>query len=359
MTSHIPWAAGYTAIFVAPALLALGAYLGQPLLAVGIALLLFPLARIAFGGLGPGQPPALDERIGLVLEALPFAYGLALAGALGMVLVGWGNAVPSPADAFQWALSLWVALVFATCVAHTLVHRPGGWDRLFGHLLAGMAGYPVLGYEHLRHHRLGGSTALAEWPRCDESVWRFAARRIARIASETIGGRGLAWHGHLHSPTARGLRVALAATAATWTAFGAVGGWTGVVTFGFVVVLMTFAVQVVTYIQHWGLGDDCVADSRAQEWGWEDDCRFQAWVTLNLSLHHAHHQAPGQPYYRLGLSANSPRLPTGYVLLIFAALVPALWRKVMDPARNYWLAHPSQPPSPGRRITCTSIYRHA
>lgn len=345
------------AVFIAPSLLALSAVLSEPLLTLGVALLLFPLARIVFGVHRPGEPPVWDERLALLLERLPLAYAFTLVGALGTVLVSWNSSMPSPVEALQWTFSLWATLVFATCVAHELVHRSSGKDRLVGHLLAGMAGYPMLGYEHLRHHLLAGNTAAAEWPRCDESAWRFAARRIFRITTETVGTRGLAWHGDARSPTVRGLRLALGATAVTWAAFGAAAGWVGIAVFGLVVVLVTFAVQLVTYMQHWGLGDDCLAGARKHEFGWEDDCRFQSWVTLNLSLHQAHHDTPGRPYFRVALAAASPRLPAGYVLLMFAALVPPLWRRVMEPARTYWMTHPAHPPSSGRRVTCAAVYR--
>lgn len=347
------------AIFIAPALLGLSALIAEPLLTLGVALLLFPLARIVFGVHRPAELPVWDERLAFVLERLPLAYAFALVGALGTVLMGWNTSAPSPAEALPWALSLWVTLVFATCVAHELVHRSSGRDRLMGHLLAGLTGYPVLGYEHLRHHRLAGNTAAAEWPRGDESVWRFAVRRLSRIAGETVGRRGLVWRGDARSPTVRGLRVALVGIATTWTLFGATAGWVGVAIFGLAAILVSFAVQVVTYIQHWGLGDDCMPSAHQHEWGWEDDCRFQSWVTLNLSLHQAHHDTPGRPYFSVGLAAASPRLPAGYVLLMFAALVPPLWQRVMEPARTYWMIHPAQPPSSGRRVTCAAVYRRA
>ncbi len=359
MSGQIRSAAGFAAIFIAPALLGLSALIAEPLLALGVAILLFPLARLVFGAHTPGEPPAWDERIAFVLERLPLAYSFALAGSIGAVIARLVEATPSPTGAVQWALSLWVTLVFATCVAHELVHRPSRKDRVLGHVLAGLAGYPFLGYEHLRHHRLAGSTASVESPACDESVWRFAARRMSRIATETVGRRGLAWRGDRRSPTVRGLRVALATTAGTWSLFGLAAGWTGIAIFGLVIALVAFAVQLVTYMQHWGLGDDRMLNARECQWAWEDDCRFQSWVTLNLSLHYAHHETPGRPYFRVGLSAESPRLPGGYVLLMFAAVAPPLWKRVMNPARAYWLANPTQPPSSGRRVTCAAVYRRA
>ncbi|MBC7991512.1 MAG: fatty acid desaturase [Luteimonas sp.] len=298
-----------------------------------------------------------SERLSFALDRLPYVYAAALALAFAALLLSWRSEGLTLLDGIQWTLSLWVVCVFGTCVAHDLIHRPTAMDRAFGHMLGGLVGYPFLGYEHLRHHRLAGRTAEAEWPAYEESLWRFASRRLRRIVVETVGTRGLAWHGDLRSPTARGLRLSLVTTASLGMAFGAMGGWIGLAVFGLLGVLVAFTIQLVTYMQHWGLGEDCLPDARRLEWAWEDDCRFQGWITLNLSLHQSHHATPALAYYRVGLSRMSPRLPAGYVLLMFAALIPPLWRRIMIPARAFWIAQPAAAPSAGRRVTCVAIYR--
>jgi alkane 1-monooxygenase len=145
---------------------------------------------------------------------------------------------------------------------------------------------------------------------------------LRKIGAETLGAQGIAWVGDSRDPTVYGLCTALGATLATLAHFGAMAGWVGAITYVSVIVLVAFSIQLVTYMQHWGLGDDVRDDAHARAWGWEHDCRLQAWVTLNLSLHHAHHLDPHRPYYRTTLAAGSPRLPAGYVLLMFAACLP-------------------------------------
>lgn len=357
MLARIGSAAGYGAMFILPALLAFSAVQDVPLLAFAVAILLFPLARSVFGVCHPGGSPHWDAWLTFILDRLPLVYLVALSAALGALLIRLRAAPPSPSEIIAWALSLWTTLVFGTCVAHVLVHRPSRWDRLMGHILAGFTGYPILGYEHLRHHRLIGNTSAAEWPRRNESVWRFAIRRLSRIGRETLGAEGLAWRGNAASPTVRGQRVALVAALVSVILFGVAAGSAGIAVFVLAALLVAFTMQLITYLQHWGLGDDSFPDARDHEWGWEDDCRFQAWITLGLSLHQAHHDAPGQPYFRLGLSTGAPRLPAGYVILMFASFVPPLWRQVMEPARTYWLNHPMTPLSSGRSVACISIYR--
>ena len=353
----LPSASGYGVIFAPPSLLATSAAVGEPWLVFAVVLTLFPLARLLFGALSPGPAPLWNEHVALLLESLPRVFPFVLAGAVAAVLTTWHGEAPTATEAMAWTLSFWVTLVLATCVAHELIHRIGPRDRLAGHVLAGLTGYPVLGYEHLRHHRLAGSTSQAEWPRLDESVWQFALRRLVRVGRETLGPSGLVWRREGRSPTVRGLRWSLATTLVTCCLFGLAGGWVGVAVYGVAMLLVSFAMQLVTYMQHWGLGDDAAAVGRGRELAWEDDCRFQSWLTLGLSLHQRHHDAPGHAYFRIGLSPASPRLPIGYLLLMFAALVPPLWRRVMEPARQHWLRDPQAPASAGRRIVCTTAYR--
>jgi alkane 1-monooxygenase len=359
LKKQIVSALGFLAIFIAPLLLVVAVISQKPSLVLGVALLAFPLARVVFGGYRPEGPPLWNERLCFVLDHLPYVYAAALAAAFAALLLAWRSEGLTLLDGIQWTLSLWVVCVFGTCVAHDLVHRSTSKGRSFGHLLGGLVGYPLLGYEHLRHHQLAGRTGAAEWPAFEESLWRFAARRLRRILVETVGRRGIVWLGNPRSPTVRGLRLSVVTTAFLWLAFGGMGGWIGIAVFALLCVLVAFTVQLVTYMQHWGLGEDCLPDASRQEWAWEDDCRFQGWITLNLSLHHAHHAAPALAYYRVGLSRTSPRLPAGYVLLMFAALIPPLWRQIMIPARAFWLAQPAAAPSAGRRVACVAIYRES
>ena len=351
-------AGGFLSVLLAPALLALAAVIDAPLLVVGVVLLVFPVMRLVFGGVAPSGQPALHWRVAGALDQLGLLYAAALAAGVAAVLWRLQLAPSAWPTAIGWALSLWATLIFATCIGHDLLHRRGRQHRVLGHVLAGMAGYPILGYEHTRHHRLPGSTSAAEWPRADESVWQFAPRRLRALLPETIGARGLLVAGSAASPTVRGMRIATGAMLTTFALFAVLGGVAGALAYGLAALLVAFAVQLVTYLQHWGLGDDNCADARASGGrSWECDCRFQAWVTMGLSLHQAHHAEGTRPYHLVGLAPDSPRLPMGYVLLMVVAMVPSVWRWVMAPALAYWKANPRAPVSAGRKLTCIGYYR--
>jgi fatty acid desaturase len=346
-------AAGYLAIFLMPALLVLGAEAGVPWLAFGVVVTVFPLMRVIFGAL-PAQPPRWSEQLATGLDALPLCfppvYGVCVLWALYRVAT-------SGATAWGWlgfGLSLWMTSLFATCVAHELLHRRSPWQSKTGHALAGVLGYPVLGAEHLAHHARPGDSARAEVPRFDESVWHFSARRLRRIAVEFLGPRAAVWAGQGGQLSPR-LRIALVSTLIGAAAFGVIGGVPGLALFVAVSAGVAFGIQLITYLQHWALDTDALGERVAFGRGWEEDCRFQAWITLNISVHDGHHLQARLPYYRLALAADSPRLPASYVLLMFLSLVPRAWFAVMRPALAHWLRSPTTPLSAGRSLTCFGI----
>lgn len=352
---HKQWiqASGYLSVFLMPLLFVSGTLFGRPWLAFGVVVLIFPLARTVFGALPRSGAPEWSERIATSLDRLPVAYALVL---VICVLVGTNVAHERiGTGAVSWiglGLSLWMTLLFATCVAHELIHRRGKHQASLGHLLAGFCGYPVLGAEHLAHHGKPGDIERGEAAAEAEPMWVFAAKRMRRIGIEFLGPGAPAWRIGCRSPTLARTRAAMAATVLAAIAFASFAGWRGLVLYIGAALGVSFGLQLITYIQHWGLGDQAIGARVAYGRGWEDDCRFQAWVTLSISLHDQHHRDARRPFYRLNLSSDSPRLPTGYVLLMFASMVPSVWRRLMQPARARWLTNPAAPLSAGHRLTC-------
>ena len=355
MLRQVGLAAGYLSIFLMPAFLALGVWSHHPYLAFGMAMLVFPLARSVFGGYKSAEPILWDEHIATVLERLPVLYGAALLASTIVVISFLASGrVDTPWSALGVGLSLWMTMLFATCPAHELVHRRNPLEANIGWLTAGLTGYPALGLEHLIHHGRYGDTRNAEWPRVDESVWRFAGRRMRRVLVEAC--MLLAQVNRPGSVAGRRMTWAVIVTLVTWTAFALAGGVAGFLIYLGAAVGVTFGVQVITYLQHWGLGDDSLVDAARRQFAWEDDCLFQAWVTLHISFHQSHHDSSRLPYYRVGLAPDSPRQPAGYVLLMVLCMFPRLWHRLMRPVLDEWKRQPDRARSPGRRLTCFALY---
>lgn len=345
-------ASGYLTVFLPPVLLVVGVANGIPWLACVAVFVVAPFLRVAFGDVDEEPPAVWSERAATWLDRLPPAFAvffpLCVAATLWQIHAG---ALRSPGAWVGAGLSLWTCFIFATVVGHELVHQRRAARRRLGRALAAVVGYPALGHEHMPHHATSGNVADAEWPRADESVWAFAARRMRRVIRSAIeydAALGLRLGGRLRG----GLAEAVAITAATWAAFAIAAGLAGAVLYGIVVAGVWFAMQAITYLQHWGLGEDSVAEAREGQYAWEDTCQLQAWMTLSISFHQAHHLAPSRPYYLGCPAAGSPRLPAGYVILLIASLVPPLWRRLMRPALERWKSNPAAQLKPGRRLIC-------
>lgn len=345
-------ASGYLAVFVPPVLLNVGIASGLPWLACAGVFVVAPFLRAVFGDVDEADPIEWSERLSTWLDRLPVVFAMTFPLFLGLALaLIAGGALTGPVAWVGAGLSFWTCFIFATVIGHELVHQRRPERRRLGRLLAGLVGYPVLGHEHMPHHATSGNVEDAEWPAVNESVWSFAARRTMRVCRSAaeyhtvIGTRlGSWWRG--------GLVEAAAATMAAWGVFGLAGGLPGAVLYAVVAAAVWFAMQAITYLQHWGLGEDSVTGARDGQLAWEDGCKLQAWMTLSISYHQAHHLAPSRPFYLARPAADSPRLPAGYVILLFASLVPPVWRRLMLPALARWKLDPASQPKPGRRLVC-------
>lgn len=352
-------ALGYLFVFVPGLLLVAGREFGADWLVVAAIFVVFPLLRVVFADV-PGSAPVWTEGWARVLHSLPRAYAIFLGALTAWVawVLGHGQR-PAGIEAVLFGISWWLVNSLATCVAHELLHRPECGDRALGRWLAALAGYPILGHEHLAHHAHPGDTARAEYARVGESLWRYVARRTPMAWIHAIEWDSAESARRANRWRPGGLKVAVAITLGTWAVFAAVGGGVGFVLYGAQIVGVHFLVQLITYLQHWGLGDDTLAEAVDKEYAWEDTCQLQAWLVMGLSLHQSHHLRPGLAYYRVAPMQTSPRPPMSYAWLMLVALVPGLWRIAMLPALDYWKRSPGRPLSPGRRLHCFGLYSKA
>lgn len=351
-------ALAYTLVLLMPALLVVGTLAQRPYLAIGVAFLVLPLMRMAFGSYRNTHAIAWREGVATFLHWLPVAYAALLLGSE-FAVARWvgGHTSASTSALIGVGLSLWITLLFGLCSAHELIHRRRRLERLIGAALAGFLGYPALALEHPMHHAREGREDTADWPRFDESVWTFSTRRLWRVGREFISAV-LTRESH---PLASALRTqaltALVSTGVMLGVFLGLAGPPGLAIYTLAAMGCALGMQIMTYLQHWALADPRWVGDRAQPLAWEDDCRFQAWITLHISFHQQHHVAASTPFYRLGMDAASPRLPAGYIAMMLICLVPSAWRSAMLPALEEWKSDPGRHESPGRRMTCFGLYQ--
>jgi alkane 1-monooxygenase len=93
--------------------------------------------------------------------------------------------------------------------------------------------------------------------------------------------------------------------------------------------------EAVNYLEHYGLERRRLPDGRYERCNvthsWDSDHLASNILLFHLQRHSDHHTHPGRRYQVLRHQPEAPRLPHGYAAMILLALVPPLWRRVMDP----------------------------
>jgi alkane 1-monooxygenase len=257
-------------------------------------------------------------------KALPLIYVPILYACL-----GYGAYVVTTKPMLAWStgamvLSLYVVAACGTAVAHELMHHRAWIDKSAARLLWGLTGYGWYQSEHWTHHTHAGDVQIGSTPYAGESVYQFAWRN-------TIQGlrNALQWERRFAFRT-KYLRENGALTVALFLGMLWAFGWKGGLLYAGLVVFCIFVVQAITYIQHYGLESQHRGPG-AMQLAWRDNCFVGNAMSLNINHHSHHHDAPSLPYYRLMTDASAPKLPASYALMFIIALIPAAWRRIIDP----------------------------
>src|ERR1700727_2322330 len=236
-------------------------------------------------------------------------------------------------------LALTVAMVSGVAIntAHELGHKRASLERWLSKIALAQSGYGHFFIEHNRGHHV--RVATPEDPassRLGESFYRFWPRTVA-------GSLRSAWElervrlGRLESSMWTPRNDILSAWAMTVVLFAVL-----VAVFGFVVlpslliqaVLGFSLLEVVNYLEHYGLLRQRREDGRYErtrpEHSWNSHTTASNVLLYHLQRHSDHHANPVRRYQALRHVEEAPQLPTGYAGMILTAVIPPLWRRVMD-----------------------------
>ena len=118
-------------------------------------------------------------------------------------------------------------------------------------------------------------------------------------------------------------------------------GWAGV--FGLILIAAYAQIQLMLsdYVQHYGLRRERLADGRMEPMGsqhsWNTPHWYSSAMMLNAPRHSEHHMHPAKPFPALGLDADTmPILPRPLPVMAVVALLPPLWRRMMDRRVAHW-----------------------
>jgi alkane 1-monooxygenase len=224
--------------------------------------------------------------------------------------------------------------VFGMLAAHEAVH--GGNPR---EALLGTAMLTAMSYRHFRiahvhgHHRLAGTVKDAATARLGESFYHFLPRTL-------FGQFHEAWQ---LEKKRHGRRVLgdLAIMAVLCLGIGAFVGLRALLFFLLQSVIAVIVLELFNYIAHYGLQRGVDARGRPEpltdRHSWNSSNLLANALIFNMGRHSFHHRKPALPYQELRM-LDAPELPLGYAGSILAALLPPLWRRVMDERVRAWSA---------------------
>lgn len=225
-------------------------------------------------------------------------------------------------------------------VAHELMHKQSAFEQFLSKFMLIFTGYMHFFIEHLHgHHKRVATEEDPATSRLGESLYAFVPRSVygSFVSAWHLETARLARvHGPGHTWTYRNqmlwfVAIPAAVAACIYGCFGA-----GALAYFVVQAVLGFSLlEVVNYIEHYGLQRDMMHAGRYERvsplHSWNADHVFSNYVLFKLQRHADHHTWPTRRYQTLRTWEFSPKMPTGYAGMMLVALVPPLWRRLVDP----------------------------
>ncbi len=229
--------------------------------------------------------------------------------------------------------------------SHELMHQSGRFERWLGDILLAMVLYCHFRSEHLLvHHRYVGTPRDPVTARFNEGFHRFYPRVLRqslissfRAEREKLGRKGRPWTDPAN-PFWRylglqGFMVLLALL---------LGGWSGLGLFLVQAGTAIWQLELVNYVEHYGLTRKHLGNGKYEHirprHSWNASQKASNWLLINLQRHSDHHYKPDRRFPLLQHHSEdaAPQLPYGYPVMTLAAMVPPVWRRVMNPRVRAW-----------------------
>ena len=300
---------------------------------------LIPLVDLLIGD-DRANPP--DEAVAALqadryYRVLTYLYLPLQYAALAACCAAWAAGGLSWFGATGLVLSVGIVNGIAINTAHELGHKRERLERRLSKIALAPTGYGHFYVEHNRGHHV--RVATPDDPasaRLGESFWAFLPRTV-------LGSLRSAWRLEAARFRLRGRSPwtwrndVLSAWSLTVVLFAALTAWFGPVVLPLLLMQAVVGfglLEVVNYLEHYGLsrprnpaGRYAKVDPRHS---WNSDRVVTNVFLFQLQRHSDHHANPLRRYQALRSFDASPQLPAGYATMIVVALVPPLWRHLMD-----------------------------
>lgn len=229
--------------------------------------------------------------------------------------------------------------------SHELMHQRSKRERWLGDILLAMVLYSHFRSEHLLvHHRYVGTPRDPVTARYNEGFHRFYPRvlRQSLVSAFTAEAAQLARKGQpWHMRSNPFFRYWLLQLGMLVLAF-AIGGWSGLGLFLFQAGIAIWQLELVNYVEHYGLTRKHLGEGKYEHvsprHSWNAAHKASNWLLINLQRHSDHHYKPNRrfPLLQNHPEPDAPQLPYGYPIMTVAAMIPPLWRRVMNPRVRGW-----------------------
>ncbi len=229
--------------------------------------------------------------------------------------------------------------------AHELCHQRPRWERWLGDILLSMVLYSHFRSEHLLvHHRYVGTPRDPVTARYNEGFHRYFPRVLRqqpvsafKAEAAMLARKKLPWHDR-SNPFWRYLALQLAML----TLAVVIGGWVGLALFVWQAFIAIWQLELVNYVEHYGLTRKHLGDGKYEHvlprHSWNASQLASNWLLINLQRHSDHHYKPDRrfPLLQTYSEEDAPQLPYGYPIMTMAAMIPPLWRRIMNPKVREW-----------------------
>ncbi|SEN70682.1 alkane 1-monooxygenase [Pseudorhodobacter antarcticus] len=229
--------------------------------------------------------------------------------------------------------------------SHELMHQKSKLERWLADLLLASVLYSHFRSEHLRVHHLYVATPRDPvTARYNEGFHRF----LPRVLRQSITS---AWNAEKAMLARRNLPVThpsnpfwryAALQIGMLILALALGGWMGLALFLYQAATAIWQLELVNFIEHYGLTRRHLGNGKYEHvmprHSWNADHTASNWLLINLQRHSDHHYKPDRrfPLLQTYTDADAPQLPYGYPVMTTAAMVPPLFRRIMNPRVRAW-----------------------
>lgn len=283
------------------------------------------------------QVPEMSDEVFyrvLTLMCLPLFLGV-----LGYAGYAFVNAELGLFGQIGWLASVGVVGgIMAINVGHELIHKDPKLENWTGGLLLAAVTYAGFKVEHVRGHHVHVSTPEdASSSRYNQSIYDFLPKAFARnfMAAWRLEAQHLRRKGKSPFSLSNELIWWYSFSALLAAIFFVAFGWMGLLFFAGQSFFASATLEVINYIEHYGLHRREKENGRYERvtpaHSWNSNYLLTNMFLFHLQRHSDHHAYAKRRYQVLRHYEESPQLPGGYASMFVLALIPPLWKKVMNP----------------------------